>query len=142
MFIGHYEHSLDSKGRLTLPASYAAQLAAGVVVTPGLEGCLYLFSQAGFEKLHERIARLEFTDTKARKLKRSLFPFAHAAVPDRQRRVLIPQWLREFAGISDKVLIAGVDDHVELWEPNDWKQHQKALKEELGDENFFAGMGV
>lgn len=142
MFIGQYEHSLDSKGRLTLPSDYAADLAAGVIVTRGLEGCIYLYPKAEFEELRERLSGLSFTDSKARKLKRQLFPQAHAVIPDRQRRVLIPQWLRDHAGIGDKVLIAGMDDYVELWSPEAWLKQEEALNAELVDENFFAGLGV
>jgi MraZ protein len=63
-------------------------------------------------------------------------------VPDRQRRVLIPQWLREHAGISDKVIIAGMDVYVELWAPDAWLDQDEGLGGELADENFFAGLGV
>lgn len=142
MLIGRYEHTLDDKGRLTLPADYAGEVSAGVVITRGLEKCIYLFPQAEFEKLSERVRALPFTDSKARKLRRQLFPQAHAAVPDRQRRVLIPQWLREHAGISDKVIIAGMDVYVELWAPDSWLDQDEGLGDELIDENFFAGLGV
>ncbi len=142
MLIGRYEHALDSKGRLTLPSDYADELAAGVVVTRGLEGCIYLFPKAEFETLRERVSSLSFTDPKARKLRRQLFPQAHAATPDRQRRVLLPQWLRDHAGISDRVLIAGMDDYVELWSPEAWQVQDEALTAELTDEDFFAGLGV
>ena len=68
MLIGRYEHSLDTKGRLTLPADYAGQLAAGVVITRGLEGCIYLFPRAVFESLRERFSSLPFANTRAPKL--------------------------------------------------------------------------
>ena len=142
MLIGRYEHSLDSKGRLTVPADYAGELAAGVVLTRGIEGCLYLFPQAEFEKLGNRVRELSFTNPKARKLRRRLFPQAHALQPDRQRRVLIPQWLREYAGISDKVIIAGMDVYAELWSPEAWEAQEVVLETELADEDFFAGLGV
>ena len=142
MFIGQYEHSLDIKGRLTLPSDYAGELAAGVVVTRGLEGCIYLYPTAEFERLRDRLSGLSFTDTKARKLKRQLFPQAHSMTPDRQRRVVIPQWLRDHANITDKVLIAGMDDYVELWAPDAWTAHQEMLTAELADEDFFASLGV
>lgn len=142
MLIGRYEHSLDDKGRLTLPAEYAGEITAGVVLTRGLEECIYLFPTAEFEKLSMRVRELSFTDAKARKLRRQLFPQAHALVPDRQRRILIPAWLREHAGITDKVLIAGMDVYVELWSPDAWQRQDAALSVELADENFFAGLGV
>lgn len=142
MLIGRYEHTLDDKGRLTLPADYAAQIAGGVVLTRGLESCIYLFPQAEFERLSNRLRELSFTDPKARKLRRQIFPQAHAAAPDRQRRVLIPQWLREHAGITDRVIIAGMDNYAEIWSPEAWLQQDQLLAAELANEDFFAALGV
>jgi MraZ protein len=142
MLIGRYEHSLDDKGRLTLPSDYAGEITAGVVLTRGIEDCIYLFPKAEFEKLSMRVRELSFTDAKARKLRRQLFPQAHALVPDRQRRVLIPAWLREHAAITDRILIAGMDIYAELWSPEAWRRQDAILGAELADDNFFAGLGV
>lgn len=142
MLIGQYEHTLDSKARLTLPSEYGAELAAGVVMTRGMEGCIYLFPRAEFERLGEKLRVLSLTDSRARKLRRWLFPQAHAAEPDRQRRVLIPQWLRDVAAISDKVLLAGMDNYIELWNPDTWRDHDRVLQAELIDEDFFASLNV
>lgn len=142
MLIGQYEHTLDSKARLTLPSEYSAELAAGVVMTRGIEGCIYLYPRNEFERLGERLRVLSLTDSHARKLRRWLFPQAHAVEPDRQRRVLIPQWLRDVATISDKVLIAGMDNYAELWNPDTWRDHDQALRAELSNEDFFASLNV
>jgi MraZ protein len=142
MLIGQYEHTLDNKGRLTLPSEYGAELAAGIVLTRGMESCLYLFPRAEFERLGDRLRELSLTDSRARKLRRWLFPQAHAAEPDRQRRVVIPQWLRDVAGITDKVLIAGMDNYIELWNPDGWRDQDRALRAELDDEDFFASLNV
>lgn len=142
MLIGRYEHALDDKGRLTLPSEYAGELMTGVVLTRGLENCIYLFPEEEFAKLSARVRELPLTDAKSRKLRRQLFPQAHKLIPDRQRRVLIPSWLREHAGISDKVLIAGMDLYVELWSPDAFRQQDEELSVDLADENFFAGLGV
>lgn len=142
MLIGQYEHTLDSKARLTLPSEYSAELAAGVVMTRGMEGCIYLFARSEFERLGEKLRVLSLTDSRARKLRRWLFPQAHAAEPDRQRRVLIPQWLRDVAAITDKVLIAGMDNYIELWNPDTWRDNDRILQAELIDEDFFASLNV
>jgi MraZ protein len=142
MLIGQYEHTLDNKGRLTLPAEYNAELAGGIVVTRGLEECLYLFPRGEFERLGDRLRELSLTNSTARKLRRWLFPQAHPAEPDRQRRIVIPQWLREAAGITDKVLIAGVDTYIELWNPEHWRNQDQNLRAELIDEDFFASLNV
>jgi MraZ protein len=142
MLIGQYEHTLDSKGRLTLPAEYGAELAGGVVLTRGMEGCLYLFPRDEFQRLGDRLRELSLTDSRARKLRRWLYPQAHAAEPDRQRRVVIPQWLRDMAGIEEKVMIAGMDNYIELWNPDTWRDQDQALRSELDDADFFASLNV
>lgn len=142
MLIGQYEHTLDNKGRLTLPAEYGMELGGGVVITRGMEACIYLFPRDEFERLSTRLRELSLTDSRARKLRRWLFPQAHAAEPDRQRRVVLPQWLREVAGITDKVLIAGMDNYVELWNPDTWRNQDQQLLSELTDGDFFASLNV
>ncbi len=142
MLIGQYEHTLDNKGRLTLPSEYGIVLAEGVVLTRGMEGCLYLFPRDEFSRLGNRLRELSLTDSRARKLRRWLLPQAHAAEPDRQRRVVVPQWLRDMAGITDKVLIAGMDNYVELWNPDTWREQDQLLQAELDDADFFASLNV
>jgi MraZ protein len=142
MLIGQYEHTLDIKGRLTLPSEYGAELASGVVLTRGMEECLYLFPRSEFERLGDRLRELSLTDSRARKLRRWLFPQAHAAEPDRQRRVVIPQCLRETAGITDKIMVAGMDNYIELWNPDTWRAQDQALRAELDDSDFFASLNI
>jgi MraZ protein len=142
MLIGQYEHTIDNKGRLTLPSEYGAELAGGVVLTRGMEECLYLFPRSEFERLGDRLRELSLTDSRARKLRRWLFPQAHAVEPDRQRRVVIPQWLRDTAGITDKIMVAGMDNYVELWNPDTWRVQDQALRAELDDSDFFASLNI
>lgn len=142
MFFGRYEHSLDSKGRLTLPSEYAGDLAAGVVLTRGMENCVYLFPKAEFERISGRLSTLSMTDSRVRKLKRWLFSNAQMTEPDRQRRVIVPQRLRDIAKISDKVLIAGMDSYIELWQPEAWDEHDLLLEREAADEDFFASLAI
>lgn len=142
MFFGRYEHSLDSKGRLTLPAEYAGELAAGVVLTRGMESCVYLFPRAEFERISGQLSALSLTDSRVRKLKRWLFTNAQMVEPDRQRRVILPPRLREQAGIADKVIIAGMDSYVELWQPEAWEAHDLLLEQEAADQDFFASLAI
>lgn len=142
MFFGRYEHSLDSKGRLTLPSEYAGDLAAGVVLTRGMENCVYLFPKAEFERISGRLSTLSMTDSRVRKLKRWLFSNAQMTEPDRQRRVIVPPRLRDIAKISDKVLIAGMDSYIELWQPEAWDEHDLLLEREAADEDFFASLAI
>jgi MraZ protein len=122
MFTGEFEHSVDDKGRLTIPAKFRDELASGVVVTRGLDNCLWAFSRSEWEKLAEKIATLPKTSQAARNFTRFMFASASESIPDRQGRVLIPQNLRDYAGISNETAVIGVMDRVEIWNPDRWSE--------------------
>ncbi len=120
MFLGEYTHTIDDKGRLTLPARYRAELAAGVVVTRGLDKCLFVFPMDEWQKLSEKVSALPLTDTSARDFRRLLFSGATDAELDKQGRVLLPQYLRDYAGLNGNVILAGLNTHMEIWSPDAW----------------------
>jgi MraZ protein len=120
MFLGEYNHTIDEKGRLTLPAKYRAELAPGVVVTRGIDKCLFVFPMAEWQKLSEKVSALPLTDTAAREFRRLLFSGATDADLDKQGRVLLPQYLREYAGLNGNVVVAGLNTHMEIWSPEAW----------------------
>ena len=117
MFIGTFTHSFDDKGRLTIPARFRDELAAGVTVTKGLDNCLYVYPRAVFEARGDRIAQLP---AKMRNAQRYTFANAADDIPDRQGRVLIPQNLRQWAGLDGETVITGLYDHLEIWHPDRW----------------------
>jgi MraZ protein len=120
MFLGEYAHTIDEKGRLTLPAKYRADLATGVVVTRGIDKCLFVFPLDEWHKLSEKVSALPLTDTSAREFRRLLFSGATDAELDKQGRVLLPQYLREYAGLNGNVIVAGLNTHMEIWSPDAW----------------------
>jgi MraZ protein len=120
MFLGEYSHTIDEKGRLTLPAKYRADLAAGVVVTRGLDKCLFVFPMDEWNKLSEKVSALPLTDTSAREFRRLLFSGATDTELDKQGRVLLPQYLREYAALDGNVIVAGLNTHMEIWSPDAW----------------------
>lgn len=120
MFYGEFEHSIDDKGRLTIPAKFREDLAGGVVVTRGLDGCLWAYPRYEWEKLAEKIAAMPSTNSAARSFARFMFSSAFDSIPDRQGRVLIPQKLRDYAGISNETAVIGVMNRVEIWNPAQW----------------------
>ena len=123
MFLGEYTHTLDDKGRLTLPAKFRADLEHGVVVTRGLDGCLFVFTYEDWKKFTTILGQeLPFTQQKARAFSRFLFSGATDIVPDRQGRVLIPTYLREYARLDSEVKIIGANNRVELWSPERWQE--------------------
>jgi MraZ protein len=123
MFLGEYSYTLDDKGRLTLPARFRDQLAQGVVVTRGLDGCLFIFTYEDWKQFTTILGeRLPFTQRSAREFSRFLFSGAVDAIPDKQGRVLIPPYLREYAGLDSEVTIIGANNRLELWSPERWQQ--------------------
>ena len=121
MFLGRYEHSIDAKGRLTVPAKFRGDLASGTVVTKGIDRCLFLFPTAEFETLAARIRELPITQEEAREFRRQMFADAGADIPDKQGRIIVPPYLREYAGIDNQVIVIGLDTYIEIWPAEAWK---------------------
>ncbi|MFC2030420.1 division/cell wall cluster transcriptional repressor MraZ [Chloroflexota bacterium] len=124
MFLGEFEHSIDSKGRITIPAKFRGRLAAGVVVTRGIDPCLWLYPVDTFEELAPKIIAKPLTMTKAREFRRQVFGGASDSVPDKQGRVNLPTILREYANIDKQAVIIGVFDHCEIWNLEHWRERQ------------------
>jgi len=121
MFLGEFEHTIDGKGRLTIPAKFRDELASGVVVTRGLDGCLWAYNRSEWEKLADKISHLPSTNPNARNFARFMFSSAFDSIPDRQGRILIPQNLRDYAGIASETIVIGVMNRVEIWNPDQWR---------------------
>ncbi len=123
MFLGEYTHSLDSKGRLTIPAKFRNALANGLVVTRNpADRCLLVFPRAEWEKLAEKVSALPLTDPRSAAFRRAFFSAAEDLEPDGQGRILLGQRLRTHAQIESDVLIAGQNKFFELWSPSLWDE--------------------
>ncbi len=123
MFLGRFEHVLDSKSRLTVPVKYRPALSSGMVVTKGPGDFLVLFPTAEWERLVARSRELPtLTDENVAELRRWLFAEAAEIDMDSQGRIILPLELREHAGIVTAVTLAGVDTHIELWTPTYWQE--------------------
>ncbi len=130
MFLGEYEHTIDDKGRITIPARFRPELAPGLVVTRGLDGCLFVYPTEEWAQLAERINALPLTQRDARTFTRLMYSGAAHAEPDRQGRVLIPQYLREFAGIEAESVVIGLYSRIEIWNPDRWREVRRKAEEE------------
>jgi MraZ protein len=128
MLLGEYEHTLDDKNRLTLPARFRDAFAGGVVVTRGMDGCLYAYTRDDFGRLVERMRSLDPLSREARVMQRHFFSGAVDAEPDKQGRVMIPAALLTAARLSREVVVAGVYDHVEIWDRATWRQHLEEVE--------------
>src|SRR5215218_3847894 len=129
MLLGEYEHTLDDKNRITLPVKFRAAFAAGVVVTRGMDGCLYAYRQEDWDRLVEsRLAGLDPLSKEGRRMQRFFFSGAAEAELDRQGRVMIPAALIEHARLGRNVVVAGVRDHLELWDGAAWRREMKEVE--------------
>ncbi len=140
MFIGEYKHSLDDKGRLAIPAKFRAILKKGAVATKGLDNCLFLYSKEQFEKIASKFAALPISQAKARAFSRHMLAGAMDLEFDNQGRVTLPEYLRAFSGLKKNVIVAGLYNHLEIWDEASWKQYKgeaeknsNSIAEELGD---------
>ncbi|MCA9873283.1 MAG: division/cell wall cluster transcriptional repressor MraZ [Anaerolineales bacterium] len=129
MFLGEFTHTIDSKGRLTIPAKFRGELAAGLVVTRGFDQNLMLFTLEGWQELADRIAQRPLADEDVRAFRRRVFSGAVDLEPDRQGRILLPPYLREFAGIDGDVVIAGMYNYVELWSAAAWEDVRASIND-------------
>ncbi len=128
MFLGEYNHNIDDKGRLTIPAKYRALLAPGLVVTRGFDRNLMMFPMTGWEELAMKLAERPLSDESVRDFRRRLFSGAVDLTPDRQGRILVPQYLRDFAGINGEVVIAGMFNYLEIWGTAAWQTVRQSIE--------------
>ncbi len=138
MFVGEYTHTIDEKGRVSLPVKMRRELDEGAVVTRGIDTCLFVYPKNEWLKLAERIAALPLADAKARSFARMMLAGAMEINSDKLGRVLLPGYLREYAGLKSEVVVAGVFNRVELWEKKAWESYksQHSVEEDLSSLNI------
>ena len=132
MLLGTHTPKLDDKGRVILPAKFREELAGGIVVTRGQERCLYVFSTAEFEEVHNRIRQAPLSNKQARDFMRMFLSGASAETPDGQNRITLPQHLRQYAGLNKELVVTGVGAHAEIWDAEAWNSYL------AGNEDSFA----
>jgi MraZ protein len=123
VFLGTYAPKLDDKGRLILPAKFWAELESGLVVTLGLERCLYVYSAREFEDIHRKLRATPAVTKQDRDYLRMFLSGANAEVPDAQRRVTIHAQLRAYAGLQRELTVIGVGNHAEIWDTEVWEKY-------------------
>jgi MraZ protein len=141
MFLGEYKHTIDEKGRLTIPAKFRGELAAGLVVTRGFDKNLMLFPLGGWQDLAERIISRPMSDEGVRTFRRRVFSGAVDLTPDRQGRIVIPPYLRQFAGIDSEVIVAGMYNYVEVWSTHAWNEVRNTI-EQSSEAARWADLGI
>ena len=129
MLLGAHDHTIDDKNRLTLPAKFREAFQDGVVVTRGLDGCLYAYRRPDWDRLVEsRLATMDPLSKEGRRIQRFFFSGASESDLDKQGRVMIPAQLLEHAKLGREVVVAGVHDHLEIWDRAAWREHLKQVE--------------
>ncbi len=131
MFLGRFGHSIDEKGRLTIPSKYRDILSTGVVITPGLDRCLWLLPLSEWGDIAEKVKQFSLMKKDNRSFVRFWFSGATDCIPDKQGRILIPTYLRDYANLSDEVIIAGVQNRLEIWNADAFQQSDNMLRDDV-----------
>ncbi len=130
MFIGEYTHSIDDKNRLSLPAKFRTEMGKKVVVTPGLDSCLFVFTLKEWSKIEEKLNQSSLLQADNRSFNRFMFGGAVEAEIDSIGRILIPDFLRDRANLKSKVVVIGVSSRVEIWNEKTWGEYKKVVEKQ------------
>ncbi len=140
MLIGEYLHTLDNKKRLSLPAKFRKEVGRKVVLTRGLDQCLFMFPEKTWARIAQKLVDLPIGQADTRGLSRFLLAGAVDAEVDGAGRILVPDYLKEFADLRSRVVLAGVSDRIEVWNEKTWEEYKRRIEksadqmaEKLGD---------
>jgi len=143
MFIGEYQHTIDQKGRLAVPAKFRAKLAQGAVVTRGLDRCLFLYPKDEWDRLAKKLAELPISQKDSRAFVRLMLAGAMDLEIDKQGRVNLPNYLRDYAKIKNEVVVAGLYSRIEIWDKKSWNAYKsQAEKESANIAEHLGELGV
>jgi len=129
MFLGQYRFSVDKKGRVVIPRKFRGLLGDGAYVTQGFERNLRVLTVPAFKAIFDRLSRMNIADPTTRQLRRLIFSNANYVQLDSAGRILIPQFLRDVAGLSSEAVIVGVGDSLEIWSPESWEEQLALLQD-------------
>jgi MraZ protein len=128
MLIGEYQHTLDDKGRIAMPAKFRQLLQSGMVVTKGLDACLFVYPKAEWGKLVAKLAVLPLAKAGTRAISRLMLAGAMDVELDGQGRMTVPEYLRQFARLNKQVVIAGVYNRLEIWDRESWNAYKRTTE--------------
>ena len=133
MLLGEYQHNLDGKGRVAIPAKFREKLSTGAIITRGLDKCLFVFTGSEWEILAAKLVALPLALANSRAFVRLMLAGAMDVQIDNQGRILIPDYLRKYAGLKKQIVIAGLYNRMEIWDGERW-EHYKQKTESASDE--------
>ncbi len=129
MLIGEFKHNLDQKGRVSIPAKFRQKFAEGLILTRGIDQCVFGFPKPEWEKVVNKITNLPLSQANARAFARLMLSGAFEAEIDNQGRVLIPEVLRKYAHLEKRVVIVGMHNRIEIWDEKKWEEYKKQSEE-------------
>jgi MraZ protein len=132
-FFGEYQYSIDEKKRLAIPQKFRKILGKKAVITRGLDQCLFLYSAKEWQSLAKKLSQLPLSQSDARGFARLMLTGAMEVVFDDLGRILVPDYLKEYASLTKKTVVAGVYDRVEIWDENKWQDYKVKTEKEVGD---------
>jgi MraZ protein len=133
MFLGEYTYSIDEKKRLAIPSKFRRSLGQKAVVTRGLDSCLFLYSLKEWEILAGKLSKLPLTQADARGFARLMLAGAMEGDFDKLGRILVPDYLKEYASLQKKVVVAGVYNRIEIWDEGKWNSYKTKIEKDVGD---------
>ena len=137
MFLGQFQHNLDEKGRLMIPAPFRQSLEGGAFITQGFDRCLMVMTETYFQQVYEILNNMNIADKNARLLRRMILSNAYHFELDKVGRVLVPQNLRQFVGFDGEAIVAGQGEYFEVWTPTEWNAQMDAIHDtEANDQRF------
>ncbi len=142
MFLGQYQHALDEKGRLTIPAVFRDALGEGAFVSQGFDRNLMVMTAAYFQQVYERINAMSITDPAARLLRRLILSSAYQVEVDRSGRILLPQNLRAFLALNGEAMVVGQGEYFEIWTPTEWGNQMQLLQDAEANTQRFATLDL
>jgi len=142
MFLGRYEHTIDDKGRITIPAKFREGLGKFVYITQGFDGNLQAFPTDLFEAMSNRVRAVGYLDPNSRILRRILFSNAEMTRFDSAGRILLPAFLRETADLKDVAILVGNGEYFEIWSPENWQEQQISLNDIEANEQRFSALDL
>ena len=143
MFLGQFQHNLDDKGRLMIPARFRELLEGGAFITQGFDKCLMVMTEAYFKQVYDRIEAMNLADPSARRLRRLILSNAYPVEVDKVGRILMPQNLRTFLGIENgELVVAGQGEYFEIWTPALWSEQMAQLQDTNANNQRFSTLDL
>lgn len=139
MLLGEFRHTLDTKGRVAVPAKFRDKLAAGAIITRGIDNCLFMFANAEWETLATKLMALPLAQANSRAFVRLMMAGATDVAIDGQGRILVPDYLRKYAGLKKEVVVAGLYNRIEIWDEDAWTSYK--AKTESSSETIAEHLG-